>query len=224
MQFEWDMANISGSIASLTSADVLLPTNRGTIDSLDTSFYWVTTSGDGALTNSDFESPAQSIAGAVMPVPPGMPIGSDGTFSFSVLSQLRSSSTFSFFAIQGRVDESLASSARGLQVRTTASGNQTANAIPTLALATSTVTQLSYRITALPTGGILRDSANQLITTVPYDLASPQVTYTPNTGFLGLDSFAFAVSNGVTSSSALAKITVFFKDCSHDVSGCNNGR
>jgi hypothetical protein len=223
MQFEWDIANIRGSIASLTSADVLLPTNRGTIDSLDTSFYWVTASGDGSLTNSDFESPAQPIAGAVMPVPPGMPIGSDGTFSFSVLSQLRSSSTFNFFAVQGRVDESLVSSARGLQVRTTASGNQTANAVPTLALATSTVTQLRYRITSLPTAGFLLDGT-QPITSVPYDLSSPQVTYTPNTGFLGLDSFTFAVSNGVISSSALAKITVFLNDCTHNVVQCNNGR
>jgi hypothetical protein len=223
MQFEWDMANISGSIASLTSADVLLPTNRGTIDSLDTSFYWVTASGDGSLTNSDFESPAQPIAGAVMPVPPGMPIGTDGTFSFSVLSQLRSSSTFNFFAVQGRVDESLVSSARGLQVRTTASGNVTSNAVPTLALATSTVTQLQYRITSLPASGFLLDGT-QPITSVPYDLSSPQVTYTPNTGFLGLDSFAFSVSNGVISSSALAKITVFLNDCAHNVVQCNNGR
>jgi hypothetical protein len=226
MQFEWDMANISGSVASLQSADVLLPTHRGTIDSVDTSFYWVTASGDGNLTNSDYESPAQAIAGAVMPVPAGMSVGADGTFSFSVLSQLRSSAqgAFSFFALQGRVDESLTSLARGLEVRTTASGNVSGNTVPTLALATSTVTQLQYRITSLPFGGALRDAANQPITSVPFDLSSPQVSYTPNAGFLGPDSFTFAVSNGITSSSALAKISVFPNDCGHIVALCNNGR
>jgi hypothetical protein len=224
MQFEWDMSNITGLLGSLTSAQVLLPTNRGTVDSLDTFFYWVSASADGNLTNSDFESPAQQIAGAVMPVPPAMQIGADGTFSFSVLSQLQASSSFSFFAIQGRVDEINATSGRGLQVRTTASGNQTSNNVPTLALTTSTFTPLSYRITSLPTGGVLRDSSNQLITTVPYDLPSPQVTYAPNTGFLGLDTFNFSVSDGVTSASALAKIRVFVPNCATNPVGCNNGR
>jgi hypothetical protein len=224
MQFEWDMSSIVGSLGSLTSAQVVLPTNRGTVDSLDTFFYWVSASGDGNLTNSDFESPAQQIAGVVMPVPPEMQIGADGSFAFSVLSQLQASSSFSFFAIQGRVDEINATSGRGLQVRTTASGNQTSNTVPTLALTTSTVTPLSYRITSLPFGGVLRDSANQVITTVPYDLPSPQVTYTPNTGFLGLDTFNFSVSNGITSASALAKINVSLANCATNPAGCNNGR
>jgi hypothetical protein len=224
MQFEWDMSSISGSIGSLQSASVLLPTNRGTIDSLDTSFYWVSVSGDGNLTNSDFESPAQAIAGAVMPVPQNIAVGADGTFTFDVLSQLRASAQFSFFAIQGRVDESLTSPARGLQVRTTASGNVTSNAIPTLGLITSTTTTLLYRINSLPSDGVLRDSSNQAITTVPYDLPTPQVSYTPNTGFLGVDRFSFSVSNGITSSSALGSITVFVPDCRSDARGCYNGR
>ena len=91
MQFEWDMSSIAGLVGALQSAQVVLPTNRGSIDSLDTSFYWVATSGDGTLTNSDFEAPAEVISDAVMKVPPAMPIGSDGTFSFSVLAQLRAS-------------------------------------------------------------------------------------------------------------------------------------
>jgi hypothetical protein len=45
-----------------------------------------------------------------------------------------------------------------------------------------------------------------------------------NAVLLGLDSFTFAVSNGIASSSALAKIIVFLKGCAHDVSGCFNGR
>src|SRR6185369_6678247 len=41
MQFEWDMSSIIGSADALQSAHVVLPTHRGTIDSLDTYFYWV---------------------------------------------------------------------------------------------------------------------------------------------------------------------------------------
>jgi hypothetical protein len=227
MQFEWDMSGIIGSVGALQSAQVILPTNRGTIDSLDTFFYWVGASGDGNLTNSDFEAPAEAIPDAVMPVPPSMPIGGDGTFSFSVLDQVRASAQngFTFFAIQGRVNESLTGSARGLQVRTTASGNVSNNDVPMLALATPGLTPpLLYSITSLPQGGVLLDSRNQLITTVPYNLSSPQVSYTPNTGFLGIDTFSFSVSNGVISSSASARITVFLANCQTSAQGCNNGR
>jgi Bacterial Ig domain len=226
MQFEWDTSSFIRSAGSLTSAQVILPTNRGTTDSLDTFFYWVSVSGDGNLTNSDFEAPAQQIPNVVMSIPPSMPIGGDGTFSFDVLDQLRASaqSGFTFFAIQGRVDESLTGPARGLQVRTTASGNVSNNDVPMLSLATSTVTTLMYTITSLPPGGVLLDSSNQLITTVPYALSSPQVSYTPNAGFLGLDTFSFSVSNGVISSSASARITVFLPDCRTSAQGCNNGR
>lgn len=227
MQFEWDITNIARSAGSLQSAQVVLPTNRGTTDSLDTFFYWVAASGDGNLTNSDFEAPAEQIPDAVMQVPPSMPIGSDGTFSFSVLDQLRASAQngFTFLAIQGRVNESLAGPARGLQVRTTASGNVSNNDVPMLSLTTPGITApLTYTITALPPGGVLLDSTNQLITSVPYSLPSPQVSYTPNTGFLGVDTFSFNVSNGVTTSSAFGRITVFIPNCQTSVTGCNNGR
>lgn len=227
MQFEWDMSSIVGSAGALQSAVVILPTNRGTTDSLDTFFYWVAASGDGSLTNSDFQAPAERIPDAVMPVPQSMQVGTDGTFSFSVLDQVRAAANngYSFFAIQGRVDESVGGSARGLQVRTTASGNIGSNDIPMLSLATPGVTApLLYTITSLPQSGVLRDSSNNLITTVPYDLSNAQVTYTPNTGFLGLDTFSFKASNGVTETSALAKITVFVPNCQTDPRGCNDGR
>lgn len=226
MQFEWDMSSI-GSAEGLQSAHVVLPTHRGSIDSLDTFFYWATASGDGSLTNSDFEMPAERIHDAVMPVPPSMPVGGDGTFSFSVLDQLRAAThdSFSFFVIQGRVDESLAGSARGLEVRTTASGNVGSNDVPMLSLTTpGVIAPLLYRVTSLPLGGVLRDSSNVLITTVPYDLPSPQVSYEPNVGFLGLDSFSFDVSNGMTSASAFARVLVLAPDCRTTSDGCNNGR
>jgi len=227
MQFEWDMSSIVGSVDALQSASIVLPTHRGTIDSLDTFFYWVAASGDGNLTNSDFESPAEQISDAVMSVPPSMPIGADGTFSFSVLAQLRAAAKngHTRTLIQGRVNESLTGSARGLEVRTTASGNVGSNDVPMLSLATPGVTApLVYRITVLPSNGTLSDEFNNAITTVPYTLPSAQVRYAPNTGFTGLDQFTFDVSNGMTVSSALGKIGVFASDCATSVNGCNNGR
>lgn len=122
------------------------------------------------------------------------------------------------------MDESLTGPARGLQVRTTATGNLSNNDVPMLALETPSVTALLYNITSLPPNGVLRDSQNQLITTVPYALSSPQVSYTPNFGFLGVDTFSFSVSNGVISSSAFGRITVFIPDCQTDPRGCFNGR
>jgi len=227
MQFEWDMSSIIGSADALQSAHVVLPTHRGTIDSLDTYFYWVAASADGNLTNSDFESPAERIGDAVMPVPPSMPVNADGTFSFSVLDQVRAAAKngFSFFAVQGHVDESLTGSARGLEVRTTASGNIGSNDVPMLSLTTpGVIAPLIYKITVLPSNGTLEDEFSNPITTVPYDLPSAQVRYTPNTGFTGLDQFTFTVSNGVTTSSALGKIGVFAPNCETSVTGCNNGR
>jgi hypothetical protein len=221
------MSSIIGSADALQSAQVVLPTHRGTIDSLDTFFYWVAASGDGNLTNSDFESPGEQISDAVMSVPPSMPINADGTFSFNVLPQIRAAAKngYSFFAIQGRVDESLTGSARGLEVRTTASGNISTNDVPMLSLATPGIAApLIYRITVLPLNGTLNDEFNNAITAVPYTLPSAQVTYAPNTGFTGLDQFTFDVSNGVTVSSALGRIGVFASDCASSVNGCNNGR
>ena len=135
------------------------------------------------------------------------------------------SNGFSFFAVQGRVDESLSGPARGLEVRTTASGNVSTNDVPMLSLATPGITApLLYTITALPVNGVLRDASNQLITTVPYNLSSPLVNYTPNSGFIGLDTFTFSVSNGVISSNAAGRIGVSLPDCRTNVKGCNDGR
>jgi len=226
MQFEWDLSGL-GSTNGLQSAAVVLPTHRGTSDSLDTSFYWVAASGDGNLTNSDFQSPVEAIGGAVMPVPPSMAVGDDGTFSFSVLAELRAAvnNGYSFFAVQGRVNESAAGPARGLEVRTTASGNVSGNNVPMLSLATpGVVAPLLYRITSLPVGGVLRDSLNNLITSVPFNLPNPQVTFAPNVGFLGLATFAFDVSDGFTVAAATGRINVIALDCRTSVAGCNNGR
>ena len=227
MQFEWDMSSIAGSAGALQSANVILPTHRGTVDSLDTFFYAAGVSGDGLLTASDFQLPAEKIPDAIMPVPQSMAVGADGTFSFSVLDQVRAAAKagFTFFAIQGRVDESLTGPARGLEVRTTADGNVTASDVPALSLATPGVTApLLYTITSLPPNGALFDPLGGAITSVPYQLSGASVRYAPNSGFVGQDTFSFSVSNNVTVSSALASINVLLQDCQTTGTGCYNGR
>jgi len=122
------------------------------------------------------------------------------------------------------VDESLAGTARGLEVRTTAAGNISTNDVPMLSLATPGVTApLTYTIVSLPQSGSLSDG-NTLITTVPYVLSSAQVRYTPNLGFIGADSFSFSASNGVTATSASAHINVVLANCALDGGACDNGR
>ena len=162
-----------------------------------------------------------------MPVPSQMPVGGDGTFSFSVLDQVRAAAKagFTFFAIQGRVDESFNGSARGLEVRTTADSNVSNSTVPALSLATPGVTPpLIYTITSLPPNGVLIDELANPITNVPYQLPSANVRYIPNSAFVGLDTFSFQVSNGVSVGSAFANIHVFLVDCQTSVTGCNNGR
>jgi hypothetical protein len=217
MQMEWDLTNISGSVNQL---------HRGVTDSAATFFYWSSVSGDGALSDSDFEAAAERISGAVMPVPPSMAIGDTGTFSFSVLDHLRAAVQLghTHFVVQGRIDESLAGPVRGLEVRTTASGNLPSD-VPSLSIATpGVVAPLIFTITSLPSNGVLRDSANNLISSVPYTLPDAQVRYTPNTSFIGTDTFGFQATNNTIIDAAVATVHVSFLNCSTNVAGCNNGR
>lgn len=59
---------------------------------------------------------------------------------------------------------------------------------------------LTYIITSLPANGALRDLSAGTIAGVPYTLTDPGhvVRYTPNPGYLGLDSFQFKVNDGGT--------------------------
>ncbi len=69
---------------------------------------------------------------------------------------------------------------------------------------------LTFRITALPTGGELVDPAAGSIGSVPYALASGQreVWYYPNPGFGGSDSFTFRVNDGRDSQPATVTLAV----------------
>lgn len=100
---EWDIASLASGVVE--SAEVLLHTHRGTIDSLDTFFYAVTVDGNGTLEDSDFQSAALRIVGARLPVTGD--VCDVGTFTFDVTSQLQDAldSEHQFFSIQGRVEK-----------------------------------------------------------------------------------------------------------------------
>ena len=225
IHMEFDISGFNGSVGTLQSATVILPTHRGTTDALDT-FFWASASdGDGALTNSDYAITAEQIGGVVMPVPPleDMPLGSSGTFSFSVFPELKAAveAGFDHLVIQGRVNETL-SSGRGLEVHTTATSN---TEVPSLALTTPGISPpTTLRILTLPTNGVLRDSANNLITSVPYTLPDRIVKYTSNLGFVGSDQFQFEVDDSVTVDTAFVNVFVTFNTCGTTASGCFNGR
>jgi hypothetical protein len=216
IHIEWDISGFAGS-GSLDSANVTLNTHRGTIDSLDTFFYASDADGNGTLDNSDFQTVGEQIGGAVMPVPPTstMPIGSDGTFTFSVLPELSQALAEGrdFFVIQGRVNETTAADGqRGLEVRTTADGNVTASLEPQLAFTTPLVTPPPLTFTILALGpdfsGVLRNSFGDEITEFPALLPDQIVRYTPNASFVGDDSFEFQVEDLFFARSATAFIFI----------------
>lgn len=151
MHFEWDLSSLPDNW-SITGAEIRLYTQRGTVDSLNTSFYHLTEDQDGLLTNSDFQSLATPLP-VVMPVVSGF-----GVFSFDVTSLLQQdfADGNSYFSIQGRVDESLSGQGfrRGLQVYSTAnsalqSPELVVNAIPeptTFALLSAAVLGISCSV------------------------------------------------------------------------------
>lgn len=226
MQFEWDISGLGPTTSSLQSATMLLRTHRGTIDSLNTKFYFVSSPGDGLLTDSDFASPAEAVKGPVMDVPPNMPVGSEGTFSLDVLGELKAAlgAGLQFLTIQGRVDESLAGPARGLEVRTSADLNRAEFLEPQLAITTPGITvPLTYTILTLPATGALFDGTTAILQ-APYTLSAPRVTYQPPQGFVGNASFEFSVSNGFAVDQAIVTIHVLLPDCASDPNGCDDGR
>jgi hypothetical protein len=214
---EWDISGFAGLASSLTSAEVILHTLKGTTDILDTFFFVGSHDGDGALDDDDFQTPATPVPGVVMPVPAGA-VGSEGTFSFDVLPQLLAalSDDRAFFVVQGRVDEGLAGggSQRGLQIRTSAQSNLDSFQQPHLGLTTPGVTAppLVFTIVTLPEFGTLRDAFGTPITAVPTALTNPSVTYTPNPDYFGPDAFEFEaedfsnISRGIISILVLEQI------------------
>ena len=226
MEFEWDISSFSGLADSLVSASVLLHTNRGTTDSADTFFHLIGENNDGLLTDNDYERTAESIGGAVMPVPTSQLVGEDGLFSIDVLAEVRAAmrAGVTHFSIQGRVDESQSGPARGLQVYTTADGNLTAGREPTLGLATPGIAARSYRVLSLPSLGTLKDGNGALIASVPYALPSPIVLYNPPVSTAGDTTFNYEVTEGLLVDTGIIHVRVVLGDCNIDNRFCNDGR
>jgi len=225
---EWWLGDLTVPSGELTGADVLLSTYRGTTDALDTLFYAGGLDQHGTLEDSDFESPLEQLPGVVMPVP-DVPVGTEGTFSFSVLPQLKAAleAGFDALVIQGRVDESVVGfgSARGLQVRSSATSNVDAFLQPQLSITTPGATPLiEYTITTLPFHGTLFDSTGMPVLQVGTPLPGPSVTYQPVQGFEGQDQFTFTAQLLATVDTATVTLLVVQGSCEDDERFCDDGR
>ncbi len=227
MQIEFDISSIGPLMPSLQTASVHLHTHRGTVDSLDTKLLALSADNDGLLSDSDFAGTGELVATMAVPSTSAMPIGSDSTFAVDVLGELRDAiaAGHSILAIQGRVNESLAGPARGLEVYTSADSNVSGFLVPTLQLTTPGATPPRiYTVLTFPANGTLYDGNGAQITSVPYTLPDARVTYAPTTGFLGTNTFDFRVTFGSAFEDATATIHVTFNNCANTAAGCNNGR
>jgi hypothetical protein len=141
-------------------------------------------------------------------------VGTEGTFSFGVLGELREAletDGLGYFSIQGRVDEGLAGggSARGLQIFTSADGNLADFELPVLEIATPGVTapSIQFTVLTLPAFGKLFHFGEE-ITEVPLVLSSANLTYRPNAGFFGNDSFIFEATDFVNIDTGIVALVV----------------
>jgi len=226
---EWDVSALAGIQDDLVGATVQVTTNRGTVDSLDTFFWSVSEEGDGVLEDADFERSAETLAGAVMVVPPlvDQAVGEDGSYSFDVLAELVAAldAGRGYFTVQGRVDEDLTGPARGLQVYSTADGNLPAGRHPQLTFSTPPpVLGLVFTITVLPQFGTLFDSLGQPITGAPTTLQDPRINYVPASGFVGSDSFRYEVTDFSVTDEGLVTLVVEQGTCEDDEIFCDDGR
>jgi hypothetical protein len=224
---EWDISSFGGT-GTIDSARVTLNTHRGTVDSLDT-FFFAGAGGNGTLEDTDFEATVEAVPGAVMPVPPleTLPVGADGTFTFDVTAEFRAAlaASATFFTVQGRVDETLAGPARGLEVRSSASGNLASFLEPQLEITTPGVTPATtYTILSLPPNGTLRNSLGAVITATPAVLPDSRVSYLPNTGFIGTESFAYQAELASVVDTGVVTIVVVQGSCLTNPSFCDDGR
>lgn len=223
---EYDVSGFAGFIDDVDGAQVLLTTRRGTVDSLDTFFWSIGDDGNGTLEASDFERPGEAL-GITMPVPATQAVGEDGSFSFSVLAALQAAVAAGndYLTIQGRVDESLSGPARGLQVYSTADGNLTDFKAPALTFSTPPPSiGFLVTITSLPQFGTLFDSSGNAILSVPTTLGDSEVTYVPDPGFVGTDSFSYEVSDSSTTDSGVVTVVVEAATCENSLAHCDDGR
>lgn len=222
IQIEFDISNL-GPVGASGTARVSLTTNRGATDSLNT-YFFAGGGGNGTLEDGDFEANLEPLPGVVMPVSGQQ--GDDGTFSFDVKDALNAAiaNGNSFFTVQARVDENL-SSGRGLGIYSTANNPLNDFKVPVLELTSPPLTPPpTFTVLSLPANGLLRDSASQIITSVPYTLPDDFVSYTPNTGFLGSNTFTYRAELFTTVDTGTVSIFVNLLNCATTPAGCDNGR
>jgi hypothetical protein len=222
IQIEWDISAI-GTIGRTGGAQVTLTTNRGATDALDT-FFYAGGGGNGTLEDSDFEADLEQLPGVLMPVTGSL--GADGTFTFDVKDALNAAiaSGASYFTVQARVNETL-TSGRGLGVYSTADNPLNDNKVPALILSSPPpVAPATYTVLSLPTNGLIKDSSNIVITAVPYTLPDNLVTYTPNTGFTGADTFTYRAELFTQVDTGTVSIFVNSLNCDTSPAGCYDGR
>jgi hypothetical protein len=228
MHMEFDLGGLE-SVKEVARAVVVLRTHRASKEGLATQFF-AAGEGDGKLAESDFESEAEPVSRAVMPIPSleEMPVDAEGTLTFEVLGELRAAlrDGLRVLSLQGRVDERTKGPAAGLDVRTTADDNLREHLEPALTLEPAVAQKpLLYTVLSLPEFGTLLDSAGNPIREVPYSLPNPaEVTYVPPTELIGQVAFRFQATDGLLTQAASAIITTFFGHCRDDADFCNNGR
>ncbi|HJQ35510.1 MAG TPA: Ig-like domain-containing protein [Thermoanaerobaculia bacterium] len=213
MHLEFDLRELEK--VKIARAEVVLHTHRASKNGVETRFF-AAGEGDGELAEKDFESEAEPIRGAVMPMPPleQMPVGGEGTFSFDASGELKAAHRegLRVLALQGRVNEK--SNGAGLEARE-----------PTLIVTPAERPgPLTYTVESLPETGALFDAAGKQIREVPYRLPNGTLTYQPPKGYVGTAGFRFSATDGVITQLANAVIVVFFGRCAEDADYCNNGR
>jgi hypothetical protein len=223
IQIEWDISQL-GPIGTGSTAEVTLTTNRGATDALDT-YFFAGPGGNGTLEDSDFEAAnLEQLQGVVMPVTGAQ--GADGTFTFDVKGALNDAiaSGATFFTIQARVDESL-TDGRGLGVYSTVDNPLNDGKVPALILESPPISPPpTYTVLSLASHGVLKDSANNIITAVPYELPDNQVRYTPNTGYTGNDTFNYQAELFATVDTGSIFLFINTLDCATTPLGCYDGR
>ena len=203
-QIEWPIGTLSfDSEDGGESAQIILTTEKGEDDTLDTQFFVGDNDQDGSLTPSDFQALATELDGVLMPVPPGALTGDVGTFAFDVTGELQAAVNQgdSFFSVQGRVD----APGRGLQVRTTGAS------APQLVITTpDPPTQLVWTILTLPAEGTV--SFNGTPVTVGQTFTSePTLEFTSSVA--GTFSLTYEVTqDGVVTDTATVTFMVSAND------------
>jgi hypothetical protein len=222
VQVEWDLDALA-PVGAGDSARVVLTTNRGTVDTLDT-FFFAGAGGDGELTDADFQSNVEQLAGVAMPVTGSQ--GADGTFTFDVRQPLNDAlgAGATHLVVQGRVDESRPPG-RGLQLYSSADNTANDGKRPALVITTPPpLPPITFTVLSLPLHGVLIDGLGSTISALPYTLPSGLLTYRPDPGFQGADGFDYSAELGTTIDSGRVSIFVNFLDCATHPAGCDDGR